>query len=214
MRLSGTSMATAVATGAIAQLLEANRAANAYPTRPSLTPNAVKGTLQYTGFAMRDSAGAPYGPLRQGAGSLNPKGAIALGRTINTAAPAGSYWLTSSPTPWTRIGSDDLHWSQMITWDTHIIWGTTIESNEAAWGSHIIWGTDVDWGDHIIWGTTDVVWANSYEWADHIIWGTQTIGMSDGDHIIWGTTGGLTPDNVAWGNLADGGASATSVTAK
>ena len=42
LRLSGTSMAAGVATGAIALMLEASRAANGYPVRPSLTPNAVK----------------------------------------------------------------------------------------------------------------------------------------------------------------------------
>src|SRR5439155_2803663 len=42
MILSGTSMATAVTTGSIALLLEANRSANGYPASPSLTPNAVK----------------------------------------------------------------------------------------------------------------------------------------------------------------------------
>ncbi len=46
MLLSGTSMATAVTTGSIALLVEANRAANYYPQRPSLTPNAVKAILR------------------------------------------------------------------------------------------------------------------------------------------------------------------------
>jgi serine protease AprX len=68
MFLSGTSMATAVTTGSVALLLEANRAANGYPTRPSLTPNAVKAILQYTSVGIHDDAGIEYNPLRKGTG--------------------------------------------------------------------------------------------------------------------------------------------------
>ncbi|HYM26064.1 MAG TPA: S8 family serine peptidase, partial [Vicinamibacterales bacterium] len=66
LRLSGTSMATAVATGAVADLLQASRTANGYPARPSLTPNAVKAILQYTAFSMTNPAtGAAYDALTQ-----------------------------------------------------------------------------------------------------------------------------------------------------
>jgi len=67
MRLSGTSMATAVTTGVIAQMLEANRYTNNYPYHPSLTPNAVKAMLQYSAFPVRNSAGVEYNTLEEGA---------------------------------------------------------------------------------------------------------------------------------------------------
>ena len=57
MRLSGTSMATAVASGVIALMLEGNRSANDFPAHPSLTPNAVKALLQYTSFSVKSPAG-------------------------------------------------------------------------------------------------------------------------------------------------------------
>src|SRR5207244_7656023 len=66
MLLSGTSMATAVTTGSIALILEANRAANLY--HPALPPNAVKALLQYTAVGIHDNAGIEYNPLRKGAG--------------------------------------------------------------------------------------------------------------------------------------------------
>jgi serine protease AprX len=210
-RLSGTSMAAAVTTGAIAQLLEANRDAND-SAGPRLSASAVKALLQYTAVGIEDANGVEYDMLRKGAGALNPKGAIALGRAVDTSAPVGSHWLTSMPYPWTRIGSADLAWSKSITWGTQIIWGTSIAANQVAWAKQIIWGTSVDWTDQIIWGT-NLVWSNAAEWSDQIIWGTQTIGMRFDDQIIWGTTGGLTPDNVAWANLSESGATATSVTA-
>ena len=55
MLLSGTSMATAVTTGSIALLVEANRSANQY--HPKLTPNAVKSILEYTSVGIHDDAG-------------------------------------------------------------------------------------------------------------------------------------------------------------
>ncbi|HEY3043218.1 MAG TPA: S8 family serine peptidase, partial [Vicinamibacterales bacterium] len=66
MLLSGTSMATAVTSGSIALLLEANRASNQY--HPALTPNAVKAILQYTAVGIHDDLGVEYNALRKGAG--------------------------------------------------------------------------------------------------------------------------------------------------
>jgi serine protease AprX len=212
MRLSGTSMAAAVATGSIALLLETNRTANQYPTRPSLTPNAVKAILQYTALEIHDKAGATYDPLRKGGGSLNAKGGIDLGRAINTSAAPGTYWLTAPPSPWTKIAGDYLSWSREIIWGAKIAWGTTIEANHGAWSTQIIWGTDdqIIWGtdDQIIWGT-DMVWLGAQAWTDTVVWGTDAIGVDNGNTVVWGTTGGLTPDTTAWKSLTD----ATSTTA-
>ena len=87
LRLSGTSMSAAVTTGIVAVMMEA-RAAK-YPTRP-LTPNLVKAVLQHTAIPV---PGAQV--LEQGAGSINPLGAIRLLEAINPSASLGSYWLTN-----------------------------------------------------------------------------------------------------------------------
>ena len=90
-------MATAVTSGSIALLLEANR--TAYPDNPALTANAVKAILQYTAVGIHNDLGLEYDPLRKGAGALNTKGAIDFARSVNTSAPAGAPWLTASPFP-------------------------------------------------------------------------------------------------------------------
>ena len=205
MLLSGTSMASAVATGSIALLVEANRSANGYPQHPSLTPNAVKALLEYTSVGIHDNAGVEYNALRKGAGSINPKGAIDVGRTIDTSTPRGNWWLTTSPYPWTKIGGENLEWSQAILWGTAMAEGNTIGINETAWGSAILWGTDVSWGSAILWGT-NLVWTDPQSWANTIVWGSDSIGYDSGSAILWGTSGG-TPETTAWKNLSGSTAS-------
>ena len=67
MTLSGSSMATAVVSGAVAQLLQAS---------PSLSPNEVKFALQFTAQHLDG-----FGIIEQGAGSLNVPLAVALAET-------------------------------------------------------------------------------------------------------------------------------------
>ena len=67
MSLSGTSMATAVASGVIALMVEANRATGG-PGAPDLTPNAVKAVLHYTATAVRDDLGVEYRSADAGRG--------------------------------------------------------------------------------------------------------------------------------------------------
>ena len=199
MYLSGTSMATAVTTGSVALLLEANRAANDdyYTPHPDLSPNAMKAILQYTSFGIHDDAGIEYDPLRKGAGSLNTKGALDLARTIDTSRPTGKYWLTSTPYPWTTIGGATLAWNKSVMWGSTIMWGTAVNYNETAWGSTIMWGTATSWGSTIMWGT-NVVWTQPESWANTVVWGNNTVGQSSGDTIMWGTTSGMTAQNASF----------------
>jgi hypothetical protein len=194
-------MATAVTTGSIALLVEANRSANYYPARPSLTPNAVKAILQYTALGIHDDTGVEYDALRKGAGSLNTKGAIDLGRVIDTEAPVGSSWLTRTPYHWTTIGTETLVWNQSIMWGSSIMWGDTVDVNQTAWGSSIMWGSTTSWGSSIMWGS-NVVWTNPQSWANSIMWGSNTIGQSNGTSIMWGDTTGINSQNAAWKNLS------------
>ncbi len=91
MELSGTSMATAVVSGAAALVLE---------SRPRLTPAQVKVILQLTSSRL---AGA--GLIEEGAGSLNVLGAVALVRGVaptrvtvasESYEPAGTFFAQSS----------------------------------------------------------------------------------------------------------------------
>ena len=121
LKLNGTSMAAAVTTGAAALVIEASRLAN--PQGPAITPNAVKAILQYTATVLRDDTGAPCDVLTQGAGGVNPAGAVGLASSINTGTPLGSPWLASSPVTYTSFGAVAEPWAQNIVWSGNIVWG-------------------------------------------------------------------------------------------
>lgn len=105
-RLSGTSMAAAVTTGIVAQVLEASRNTNNCKSWPleerqknrvgcTIGPNAVKAALQYTALPMADAGGSVTNALTYGAGGLNGEGAIEFAKTMDTRKSTGEYWLHS-----------------------------------------------------------------------------------------------------------------------
>ena len=161
--LTGTSMATPFVSGAVALMLQAN---------PNLTPNLIKGILEFTAISKPGVSA-----LRQGAGFLNVSHAVAL------AALAAHPSSTAVPIPTT--------WARHILWGNHMVSGGVIDPNANAWRLGVEWGwakTKADDGDNIVWGTaTD---------GDNIVWGTA----SDGDNIVWGTA--TDGDNIVWGTAA------------
>ena len=87
-------MATAVASGVVANMIDANRRDEGASS--VLTPNMVKAILQFTAIPVRrDPDSATPMQLEQGAGSLNADGAVRLTRAINPSAPVGTPWLES-----------------------------------------------------------------------------------------------------------------------
>ena len=106
MFLSGTSMATPVAAGTAALMLQAN---------PSLTPNLVKALLMYTAQPL-----AGFNMLEQGAGQINVAGAVQLAKLVRTDLSAstavGSPLLTvaAPPAPETTIANHTFTWSRGI----------------------------------------------------------------------------------------------------
>src|SRR5262245_57244780 len=119
MYLSGTSMATPVAAGTAALMLQAN---------PSLTPNLVKVLLMYTAQPL-----AGYNTFEQGAGQLNVAGAVQLAQSVRTdlnGATVGSSLLTGDlpgpPTPETTIANHSFTWSRGIILNHTYVTGTDL----------------------------------------------------------------------------------------
>ena len=126
-RLSGTSMAAAVTSGAVALLLQAH---------PELNPDEVKMRLM--------ASATPLNQTGAGAGILNVYKAIdAQGVGMaNTGTPASSLlWSGADPVAWGSVNWGSVNWGS-VNWGS-VNWGSV------NWGS-VNWGSvdcsSVDWG--------------------------------------------------------------------
>src|SRR5436190_6944338 len=105
MYLSGSSMATPIAAGAAAVMLQAN---------PNLTPSLVKAILMFTAQPL---AGA--NTFEQGAGEINIDGAVRIAKIIRTdlsgSTSLGAPLLTGpAPAKQTSVAGQIIHWSEGI----------------------------------------------------------------------------------------------------
>ena len=199
MALSGTSMAAAVATGVVADIIDESRHASG---GKSPTPNTVKAILEFTAVKV-----ASADVLSQGAGSINADGAIKLAGAIDTREPVSSPWLASGVTPSTRLSNGEvLDWAQHVVWGDHLVWGDYVYFNQPAWALHVVWGDHLVWGDHVVWGDAfdSVVWGTALVWGNHLVWGNSVLGydvngtLLYGDQIDWGN---VAADHLVWGSL-------------
>lgn len=197
-RMSGTSMAAAVVSGAAALLLEAN---------PKLDPRQVKLALQMSASYMPEA-----GLVGGGAGSIN----LPLARRI------ASQGLTD-PLPNSSIAGLSMTPGGIAFLDP----GTLADRLYSGQAMYIIWGDKLSaiWNDPstIIWGDlnllglsnpTGSLGANYIIWGDVslgtksnvIIWG-DTIKTSDGQVIIWGDSATILtsdPNVIIWGDGTSG----------
>jgi serine protease AprX len=196
--MSGSSMSTAVVSGAVALALEAS---------PSLDPFDVKLALQHTAVPVANAT-----VFDSGAGSLNILSAVRL------MAAAGS----DTAVPDVTFGGETVAHSGFAFMDFGSDWMRALMRGESApgpadvetvWGDgkRIIWGDSkrIIWGDskRIIWGDSKrIIWGDSKRiiWGDskRIIWGdSKRIIWGDSKRIIWGDTS-MTADGqtAIWGD--------------
>jgi serine protease AprX len=206
LALSGTSMASAVASGVVALMIEANRLDNIY-TR--LTPNTVKLLLQYSALQVAKPSSAIE--LIEGAGGINAAGAVDLARAINPSTPVGGHWLERGVTTATRIGNTLLSWTRRVTWGDRLVAGEAISRKERAWSSKPVWGTAQTWSSDT-WLTASTVLDTFDFWSSEIVKGSKPVKAQD-DHIVWGNavdTGSVSgncssaeDDHIVWGSAED-----------
>jgi serine protease AprX len=178
-RLSGTSMAAPMVSGAAALMLQKDA---------SLTPETIKARLMKSAtknFPLSSTAVDPltrimytsqYDIFTIGAGYLDVWGAL----NSTDSVPAGST--AASP---------------IAVFNSSISTATIVNANTAVWGTHAVWGTTGVWGATAVWGTsvfTDgqaALWGTSAVWGNTAVWGTAgTQGNTAvwGTHAVWGTT--------------------------
>ena len=167
LSMTGTSMAAPVVTGTIALMLQAN---------PDLTPNLVKGILQYT-----SEYRAKVSLTAQGAGFLNTRGAVLLASTLRE----GDH-------PASKDG-DVTPWSRHIVWGNERVRGGALTARASGWRADVIWGArTTPEGDDISWG---VAGEGAATWG---VRGSDPIDFDEAsDTMAWNpmsesTTGSLT----------------------
>jgi serine protease AprX len=183
MPLSGTSMSTAVTSGAVALLVNAD---------PGLTPDAVKALL------MRDANksvlpqtstvtadGVKYiahnDVFTVGAGYLDIAAAVRDART--TRVPAGT---AKSPI---AVFNPDTGATHLVV-DQTVLWGAGTSS-----GSTVLWGADNIYGQNAFTSGSTVLWGAGTTSGSTVLWGAGTPASST---VLWGANG-PGANTVLWG---------------
>ena len=210
--LSGTSMATGVVSGAVADLLQAH---------PGLTPDQVKARLMKSASKTFPQTSSVYDPstgltytshydiFTVGAGYLDLAAALAntdLG-SGTAMSPTAVYDPNTGSVFLTRDSSTV--WGSKTAWAAPAVYGNNVFMSSASnfmWGatttsgSNFMWGASVLSGSNFMWGASsssgfDAIWSNNFMWG---------ASGNSGSNFMWGA-GGTSGSNFMWGASADTG---------
>ena len=189
--LSGTSMATGVVSGVVADLLQKS---------PSLTPDQVKARLMKTAWKSLPAFSSTTDPttgitytdqydvFTVGAGYVDVEAALsntdlargtAMSPIASYNANSGNVYLTDSRTA---------IWNTSATWSDAAVWGTSQfvvgapPSTMSGSSSGALWGSsDAVWGSNILWGSnsayaSNILWGSNSMYASNILWGSNVTG--------------------------------------
>jgi len=165
MRLSGTSMATPVVSGAAVLLLQQN---------PNLTPDQVKARLMKTAsknFPAYSTVTDPttgiiytdyYDIFTIGAGYLDVGAALSSNDLADASTVSPAAVFDPSTQSVYLVTGQGVVWGDSSPWATSLVWGTNVFVNGTAvlWGSSVCWGTSSNAGFSVVWGS-GVVWGDT-----------------------------------------------------
>jgi serine protease AprX len=187
LRLSGTSMATPVVSGAAALLLQQN---------PSLTPDQVKARLMKTAQKVLSLYSTAHDRItfatfnlqsdifEVGAGYLDIQAAIANSDLTTLPALSAIAVLHTSPIRYVSITRDFTgSWGRSVTWGDTLLYGLDVFNGDDSGGFSVVWG------DSVIWGMDDGGGGFSVVWGDTILLPMSIQPLDDGDDdfsVVWG----------------------------
>jgi len=184
--LSGTSMATPAAAGAVALVLQQNS---------SLTPDQVKARLMMTAYKTFPASSVATDPttgetftsyydmFTVGAGYLDVEAALnstvlappTLGSALSpTAVYNSSTGTVTLANGNTTVAGSSVIWGSSVVWGSSVIWGASVSGSSVIWGSSVLWGSSVDNG------AFSVIWGSSADAASSVIWGSSLLGGKNG----------------------------------
>lgn len=178
-RLSGTSMAAPMVSGAVAMMLTKDWSLTPETIKARLMKSATKSFPQYSSavdpISLRTYT-SQYDMFTVGAGYLNIWGAL-------NSTDAVSYGQTAaSPTAVFNAATNTV----TVVNTNSAVWGTT-----AVWGSAAVWGTAAVWGSSVFVDGSAAVWGSSAVWGSAAVWGTSGTKANTavwGSAAVWGTT--------------------------
>lgn len=197
--LSGTSMATGVVSGAVADLLQAH---------PTLTADQVKARLMKTASKSFPTSSSVYDPtsgitytsqydiFTVGAGYVDLAAAMASTELSSGTAMSPTAVYNSNTGNVTLTSASSAVWGSSQAWSGPAVWGST----QFVGGSAIMWGANSTSGSAIMWGATDlsgsaIMWGASNSSGFSAIWSNA---------IMWGASGQWA-NAIMWGASADKG---------
>ncbi|MGZ4789539.1 MAG: S8 family peptidase [Terriglobales bacterium] len=177
--LSGTSMATGVVSGVVADLLQAH---------PTLTPDQVKARLMKSAGKTFPKSSSVYDPatgntyvdyydvFTVGAGYVDLGAALANTDIAKGTAmsPAANYDSTSGNVFLSRDASST--WGTSLAWTPSAVYGPY---DFTSGGSSVMWGATGPGGSSVMWGATN-------DGGTSVMWGATTDG---GSSVMWGASG-------------------------
>ena len=181
--LSGTSMATPIVSGAVAQMVQQNQ---------NLTPDQIKARLMKTawkGFGQFTSSedysgnlynneydiftyGAGYLDINAALGNTNLASGIALSPTA-VFNPSTDVVTIVNTAPDSNFSGSSVVWN----------------ASSVVWSDSIVWGSGTILSDSIVWGATSIVWGSASVSGDSIVWGGNGSALSATSALALGDPG-------------------------
>jgi serine protease AprX len=186
MRLSGTSMATPVVSGAAALLLQQN---------PSLTPDQVKARLMKTAQKVLTLYNTAYDRFTMAAFNMQSDIFEVGAGYLDIQAAISNHDLTSLPAlSATAVYNSVTHLVTIVrnlstSWGASVVWGDSLVYGLDVFSGIDLNGFSVVWGDSVIWGMDDGGGGFSVVWGDSLVLPTsiQALDSGDGDFsVVWG----------------------------